>query len=146
METHYYDGPTDLPPEKRQIQVNSMSELRRVAAQLIESGETDVNVQIPIHMMGPEAYDILGQIVSHHPASKQRPHAQEAEVSEVVSYSEQQEHRGIHYSVFEAPDGFRVKVAAGCAGMIEPWDCPFQDYEDAALHGRAFIDQVFDTG
>lgn len=141
---------------KRQIQVTSMSELRRLVAQLIESGDTDVNVQLPLHMIGPEAYGILGQIIDQHPASKGDPdgrtrhEAQEEEEekaeaeAEVVSYPDRQEHRGVPYDVYEAADGFRVKVQAGCS-LIEPWDCSFANYEDAALHGRAYIDDVLDA-
>lgn len=155
MKTHCYDGPIDTPEPKRTIQISSMSQLRRVVDQLIESGDVDVNLQIsPLlfaHM--EEVQGILERIITHHPASKEPPNAQahrqaqaQAETApEVVSYPEHQEHRGVRYEVHEAADGFRVSVAAGCAGMMEPWDCPFQDYEDAALHGRAYIDSVLDA-
>ncbi len=140
-------------PRLRQVFVQTMEELEHIVDELVASGETAVQLQLsPDLLLDPAVYDILGKIVTDHPRSKPddqtSPKAEtqaEAE-AEVVSYSEnalaEQTYRGIAYQVFRAPDGFRVKVHQGCAGWLEPWDCPFEDIVAADDHGRVYIDSV----
>lgn len=72
MNVHCYDGPPgpDPEPAKEQIRVYSIGELRVVVDHLIESGRTDVKLELsPALLADPEAYDILGEIVTKHPKS-----------------------------------------------------------------------------
>lgn len=75
MNVHCYDGPPgpDPQPTKETIRVYSIGELRVVVDHLIESGRTDVKLELsPALLVDPVAYDILEEIVSKHPKSNDK--------------------------------------------------------------------------
>jgi len=143
---------------KKDVVISTIEELEVIAERCIASGRTDIKLHLdPTLLADDRAWAILEKISKDHPKSQPQPGASDGEAhpeaeteaqapseAEVVTYCEShtKEHRSIPYKVTATGDGYRVHVHQGCAGWMEPWDCPFSTPEDADAHGVSYIDGI----
>lgn len=142
---------------KRTAYVHTLDELRLLVAELIDTRDDQVKIEInPLLYAEPELHDILEKLVDLQPRkqsdvetsrkAQEAPETEEAqEAEEIVSYSEDVFgflYKKIHYHIDHTPEGFRAKISTPCGGDMEPWDFAFTTFEDAELHALAYIDTL----
>lgn len=143
MELHCYDGPPGPDPkkpkpEKKDVRISTIQELRVIVERLVATGRTDLKLHFDQSIMAEdEFYEIMGLLVEKHPESSMP-------ASEVVSYSEEnfgmQEHRGCPFRVEPFEDGFRVLRFTPCGSQIPSFDITFQTPDEAEAHAKSEID------
>lgn len=146
MELHCYDGPPGpdpKKPEKKEVRVSTIQELRFLVEKLIETGRTDLKLHFDQSLMHEEEfYEIMGMLVEKHPKVSMSS-------SEVVSYSEEnfgsQVYKGHVFRVEPFEGGFRVLRFTPCGSQIPSFDITFQTPEEAEAHAKSEIDLTLEN-